>query len=343
MIRDRDTELLEEFGVLPNRLEKKVIKDQGVAKLDMTKRSEGIHLSRQTPDLLGQETCSGTIECALAGVADQALLAGWLLLLILVAATSLFVLPRARELCEEERRRTKAEYHAFDSFLDHLNRIETTTGSVTRTDGGTARLLHKTAAEPADQLETVRKAYRATVMDVPHYEEDYDESLEEHMRAELSDELAHGSTCGTEFSPHLKRGLLEATRDARDRREKFLGYLEEEARSLEHHEARIESITEQIETATAPRCSAATFDELLERRETLLECEDRLQTVIEDRQNDRTTSGTAAVRSRDGRDLPSYLYRELDVTYPVLAEVTKLLGQLRTGTNRLEDELIHRG
>ena len=301
----------------------------------------GIHLSRNPPNL-PTETCSGTIECALTGLADHVLILLWLLIMVVVALASLAFLPRAQQLCERERQRATAEYDAFDDFLSQLQGFASNGSTTTAEAVGNGSLMHQQAAAQIDGLAKVRDAYRDTVMAVPHYEEDYDESLIENMGAELGEELAHAAVDGGQLVDPLKRGLIAAARDARDRRADFLEMLDEEGDSLDRHSVRLEKLADRVDRAVGPRCSDETYNGLRRRRERLLRCADEIESTIATRQEDRTQGRTATVQAMKGTDLQEYLYAPMEVTYPVLAECSRLLNQIEIGRKRIEDEMIYR-
>ena len=309
----------------------------------MSPGAGNIHLSRNQPELAPGPTCSGTIECALAGVADQVLLALWLLLLVIVAAASLLFLPRARSLCEREIKRTQEEFDAFDAFINQITAIPASVTVDTTNLATNQELLHHRTDGGSRSLTQVHNVYRDTVMAVPHFEEDYDESILDHMSAELNSEIAHATVNGAEFNPHLKQNLLDAAIEARDRRADFIATLNEENDALETYESRLEDMYPTIDQTVSPPCASQTFSELQYRYELLEEQEETLEQIAEDRQVGRKTGRIGAIHLGKDIDLQKYLYQPLDVDYPVLAEATQLLGKIRITTKRVEDELIYRG
>lgn len=301
----------------------------------------GIHLSRNPPKLPAN-TCSGTIECALTGMADHVLVLLWLLVMIAVALASLVFLPRAQKLCERERHRATVEYDAFDEFLSQLQGFSSV-GSATAVESvGSGPLMHQQGVAQVDGLAKVRDAYRETIMAVPHYQEDYNEPLIENMSAELGDEIAHATIDGGQLVQPLKQGLMAAAKDARDRRADFLEMLDEEGDSLERHANKLDELSNRIDHVAAPRCSDETYNGLRRRRKRLRRSADDIESTIATRQSDRTEGRTASVQAMQGADLQEYLYSTMDVNYPVLAEGTRLLAQIEVGLRRIEDELIYR-
>lgn len=301
-----------------------------------------VYLSRKTPEVLSGEPCSGTIECALMGVADHLLILLWLVLLLLTAVATLAFLPRARELCDRERRRTRAEYNAFDQFIDRIRALSPASTTSVAEPAGAVPLVQRQFKPHGSDVAEVRAAYEETVMAVPHFEEDYDETLDEHMGAEFSEEIAEATIAGSEFGKPMKRSLLDAASDARDSRAQFLDLLNEEATSLNRHEKRLDEIQRLVDEATAPLCADQSFEELRGQLDSLAECETALEKTVDRRQSDRTERQSAVLRVPNELDLQEYLYQSMDVTYPVLAEATRLLSRIEVATRRVEDELIYR-
>ena len=308
----------------------------------MGRRGESIHLSRNQPELLAESSCSGAIECFLAGVADQFLVMLWLVLLVAVTLVSLVFLPRAQQLCERESHRSKVESAAFESFLHEIQSLPIADGGIVQEPQNGQLVLARQSARTFDDLAKVRHAYRSTVMAVPHYEEDYGESLTEHMSAELSKEIAHAVNDGGPLVEPIKRGLIESARDARNRRTEFTELLEEEINSIGTITQELGAIENAIERVNTFQCADLSYGELLQRREDLQRIQENIELTISRRQRDRTQGRSATIHVIKDMDLQQYLYRPMDVTYPVLAECSRLISQIDVGLRRLEGELIYR-
>ncbi len=303
--------------------------------------SGSIHLSRGTPDLAATDVCGGGLECMLAGLMDLSLVAAMIGFLVLLVLASLTYVPTAKELCEEERGRTGAEHVAFDRFVKRTRGLPTANVTAMET-AGTGPLLHRETPAGSGGLSTLKDTYRETVMDVPHFEEEYNETLEEHMVAELGPDVAHGVMGESRLTPPIKRGVVEAATDARERRRALLTVLEEEAQSLDRHNDTLASIERSVETTTAPLCADRTYDELVAARNELHRNREQLNDVCRERQHDRRDGQLVSLRLRDEIDLQEFLYSRLEVTYPVIADAMGLLNTVETTLHRIEDELIYR-
>lgn len=305
--------------------------------------ADNVYLSRRQPEVVADPGCTGTLECTLAGLADHVLLLLWLAVMVAVGVGALVFLPRARALCERELRRTRAEYDAFDRFIDRARRITPVTGTPSPPAESAAPVLQRQRTRPAGGLDALTRAYEETVMAVPHFEEEYDETVAEHMREELSDEIAEAVLAESTLAPPLHRSVLDAAVAARDRRAHLLEMLEEEVHSLSTHERELRGMATGVDEATEPLCADQSFDGLREQRDRLESYECRIEDIVNERQADRNAGRTGAVRASKSLDLQEYLYRSMDPPYPVLAEATRLLARVHVTLRRVEDELIYRG
>ncbi|MFW6318192.1 MAG: DUF7260 family protein, partial [Halorubrum sp.] len=152
----------------------------------------------------------------------------------------------ARAALRVERRRVVDEREAFRAFRGRVSSIPDESGSPGPSDGfagvgggmsdavgaGTGGRGDVTAA-PGSRLVSVREAYRATVMSVPHYAEEYDDTYERSVAEEFGPELAYALTRTDCFHEEYKRTLLSAVETAVQEREAFLDALESEIESVE--------------------------------------------------------------------------------------------------------------
>lgn len=251
----------------------------------------------------------------------------------------------AIETVREERTRTRAERDAFDEFLERVEETPTAQGRATL-DSRTAAVGATAAATtgPAnDHLERVREAYEGTVMDVPHYGEEYDDTVAESMVEELGRDVAGEVVSGRAFTPLLKRQLLGAARQSRRERESFLGTLEAERDALERARSTLEDVAERLDRETTRLPSQRSIDDLIATHGRLDDAREECEAVLEERQCQRTDGHLAVDAPRSSiTDLCSYLYQSLPVTYPVLADATDLLGTISRTRRQITRELATR-
>lgn len=274
------------------------------------------------------DVCRSAFGCGGIDVTTIALLllTGVLALLVLAAIVHI---REASSLLDEERKRLLAERDAFDAFARRLSNVDVSlTATAVATSGG---LAVETTTAPDDRLAMVKDAYRDTVMSVPHYDEDYGESLAENLSAEFGDGLAFAVVDGRQLTPPLKSALLSACEEASRKRTTFLSTLEAEAESIAEIATAIEAVDEEVESIAAAPPTERSYEELVAEWTRLGTLRDRCGELLRDRQ--------AEIRSRstpsrpDDLELHEYLYEELPVNHPALSDLTSLaesIGSLRS-------------
>lgn len=207
---------------------------------------------------------------------------------------------------EHEREEIANERDAFREFRVRVADIETVLPSSTP-----RCFAESTDRRPqSDAFERVRVAYQATVMDVPHYEDVYDEPLLEHFASEFGAEVANGvrPESSVSFTAPYKHALVAKTTRAIRRREDFLEMLDEEARSIESAQTALADVFAALDTTIIPEWHCESFTE-------------RLDAVAQRRQ--RTIQERDSVARLDEHSLCMYLYEEEPWTYPVLIAVAR--------------------
>lgn len=238
-------------------------------------------------------------------------------------------LPKVRE----ERKRTETERDAFGQFVDRVSELD---APEVRANGGVGlrNLMAVNTRRTDEQFEAVERAYRETVMAVPHYEEEYDESFEAHMRAEFGDEIATAVITGEQFTPRVKEALVQAGTEAREQRAIFLESLEQELDTLEETKATLTDIEAQLEEASARPLRERSFDSIAEMCLRIQRLEQRCERLINQRQERIHNGRRFGLRTMTAEDFHTYLYQRLDVNYPVLSDGTELMGRLKAAKRR---------
>ena len=264
----------------------------------------------------------------------------------------------ARAALRVERRRVVDEREALRAFRGRVSSIPDESGSADPSDpgavdgfAGAASGIRGTmagpegaapgAASPGSRLVAVRDAYRATVMSVPHYEAEYDDTYERSVAEEFGPELAYVLTRTDCFHEEYKRSLLCAVETAVQEREAFLDAVESEIESVERAGSRLDPIRSEIEAVDdelgdddddAASVGFGALDACRTRTEALVEDCDRIaarrQRVLADHER-RLAIG-------DEIDFATYCYQDLDVSYPVLAAVGAVGDRLERLRGRIE-------
>jgi len=217
---------------------------------------------------------------------------------------------RALDRLETERTEINHECEALQRFADRVREIDL--NQPASASAGVPSLSSE--SHSTDAMEPVRAAYRETVMAVPHYEEVYEESLPRNLATELGPDLTTAVCSGHDVSvtPHLREAIAEAAERAASRRATFLGTLDTERESLRHARRSLN----QIKCAIQSRLDGD------EASLSVAEVFDRLEGVTTKRQrllHERTLPSHIEVHG-----LCSYLYDQMQWTYPVLAVAATL-------------------
>jgi DNA repair exonuclease SbcCD ATPase subunit len=243
----------------------------------------------------------------------------------------------ARTIVAEEYRRTEAEADAFATFSDRVAAID---DPQTRPDGG---MLRPTAVQELDRscdhagCKSVCRAYRETILSMPHYEEEYDESLRENMSAEFSRDLAKTVFEAPHVTTPLKQALLHASSQSHDNRREFLRRLDTEAEVLEKTETTLREIDSFLNDWNARPLSDYSFTELQEIYEELESAEDRCERLARNRQH--ALHADEWMNMEESVTVQSYLYSNLEFTYPVLSDVATYYRFLQQAKSKVTNAL----
>lgn len=237
-------------------------------------------------------------------------------------------IPDALDIVREERETVEAEQEAFARFAQQLDGLDTTTARPQATPNTGTRQL---PATDDHSIDAVRDAYRDTVMDLPHYERAYGEQLQTNMRVEFGPEVTAALAEHRTLTPQLKELLLQASHQAREKRDSLLRHLDREHDHLSRAsddlaaiETRTRQVTQTIEDSPYPdpdRPDAAA--ELFTQYRRLEDCATECEAVHRSRQQQITR-----LHSRHDLSLHEYLYAEREWTFPLLGDALACLDRI---------------
>lgn len=240
------------------------------------------------------------------------------------------VLDEMDRIATVERRTLGDEQEAFDQFASRLESI------APASPNGHPRLPVR--QEPRSGLKRVCDAYRGTVMAVPHYRDEYDESLPVHLGEELGENLALALTQGSSLSPPLRSSLEQAAAVAVERRSSVIDTLDREIQALDRHREPLEDVHTRLASLHGRSFEDAGFDTLQAHREELLALRERCEGIVAERQEQlreltRTTPG-------DIGDFGAYLYGGDGPAHPMIAYLADALEVIEHTTTRVENGLV---
>jgi hypothetical protein len=218
-------------------------------------------------------------------------------------------LSNAAEITERERRAVAKERDAFGAFADRVRDI-----APESPDEPSIAVVRRLEDSQSSAQCSLRRAYRETVMDMPHYDQEYGEPIVENVAAELSPELAtfFDSTTRSTLSASAKERIVAGAEEAAESREEFRGTLDSELDSLRSSRRDLQALLDELDSSVVPGWYYQQF------HEQLLAIIHARQSKLEDR-----TAGYF-----DGHNLCTYLYSAEPRTYPVLTAVARLLDSV---------------
>lgn len=245
----------------------------------------------------------------------------------------------AKSAIEAERDVVLTERDAFRRFI---RTVESTTVS----DGNRSDATIVTTVSGATgtrQLRRIRERFQETVMNVPHFEDEYDEDLRECLVAEFDERTATALLDGGQFSRPLKQRICYQATTAQHTREEVLKTLSSEFDSIETSQATLQTIKDELERGadTDTKSLEKSFHELSDRHRSLRQTEARCEQLLADRQRDIRRVNRSYSRSGDPF-LQEYLYDDLDVRFPVLAAVSELIREIRPRRRSVLDAITRR-
>jgi len=231
----------------------------------------------------------------------------------------------ARHCLRTERRVSVDEHEAFGAFEQQVRELE---GGTTSRQTGRAQL--QLTGSSSRGMAAVREAYEATVMAVPHYEAEYGEPFDQHVRVEFGPELAALLTSGRAFDSQAKGTVLAAASQAQESREQLLDALDDERESLEDLAEELCSVLGELPEYREATFADRKFGTLDAYRARLTVLEEKCRVVVDRRQEALVDQRRGLALPIDGPDVPTFVYRELDVRYPVVSTAVDLLDQVQS-------------
>lgn len=236
---------------------------------------------------------------------------------------------------ETEQTRLAAEQTAFDRFGSRIERL-----SPDKRPSQDRRVGYEQQVAP-QTLSVVREAYSETVMDLSHYEEDYDDSYEESVTEEFGPELAVLLTKSDHFLPTTKATLVDKIDIAIQQREAFQRLVNRELQSLRSAATDIRSVTDTLAELSDTPFESSSFgalDAYYQQTDVLFtECD----AIASDRQNDLVAIQRSWQSNASLRALVDYFYQSLPVTYPVLATLGELGETISRVRREIEQAIIY--
>lgn len=226
---------------------------------------------------------------------------------------------------EREECLLRKEQQAFRRF-ERFIAVQARTTNIT--PAATSDHSMATLSGQSTGIQHVRDRYREIVMDVIGPEGETDESIDSHLEGELTAELSAALRHNTTFTPQLRDSLLLTIRAAQTAREDVLGLIDSERKRVTRQQVELAEVNDEISRIEETLGEAERVTDLVALYDSLETVEKRCDAIVRARQHDLQTLSFTGPIARQG--IHEYLYRDLDVTYPVLAETTGVASKSRT-------------
>lgn len=255
----------------------------------------------------------------------------------------------AREALRVERRRVIDEREAFEAFRSRVRDIPPDANSPVT--GAAAPQAAPRAPDattipsgvaPAGSppvgggttttgcgLVAVRDAYEETVMSVPHYETEYNDTYQRSLVAEFGPEVAAALTRESRLYDRSRSSVLSMSAEVIEKRDLLLDLVEAESASLSRATSDLRPVLEELATLSRAEFSAERFGVLDGYRARLEVLEETCDEIAERRQRERVDAERLVVLDAVS-DAQTYLYQELPVTYPALAMVAEAVERIES-------------
>ena len=235
-----------------------------------------------------------------------------------------------------ERRRIGDELEALEAFANRVRPIQTECHTP-RTRQPVGVSTEASSAETG--LRRVREAYESTLMSVPHYVEEYDDTYVESLAEEFSPDIASALTDGTAFNGRCKRTLLSAVETSRSARNSLLDVVDRERESILDAKSELEGLASECARLGSIEFEGLRFGTLDAYRARLQAMEDNCEALSTRRQDAIFDQRRIQRLPADVPDVTVYFYQDLEVDYPVMSVVATLLDTIAAQRRRVEREM----
>lgn len=217
-----------------------------------------------------------------------------------------------------ERAQTADELAAFEQFTEQVRDVST--GRVASA-AGPATLADRFAE---GDLRTIREAYRSTVMEVDHYDQEYGNDYIDDVAEEFGSSIATALQEGGPLDNRMKQTLLVLASDSMARRQSLLTVIDAEKDSVKKAAEHLESIIDELEAIVSVEFEAESFGALDGYRARTDVLSERCDAAVARRQCDLRSHRSTLALSGTVAAVPLYLYQDFEDRYPVLSFIATL-------------------
>lgn len=251
-----------------------------------------------------------------------------------MAPTRQSKISHAKTLVETELKLVKEEKRAFTRFIDRLRDVQVTDGKPIESENRGPATLVMDSRKTSEDIIKIRQDYRETVMTVSHYEDEYGDTLQANMTADLGPTIARQIADGETLTQTLYEALLEASKQCKSARQGFCRVLRDEQKSLHHIAAELNEVESSIDDLDKQITRASHTGQLARIDHELATLESRCRDLANRRQetiHSRTGKHLAGI---DEVSLVGYLYTDLETRTPALSDIASYLNLIQRHRER---------
>ncbi|ESS02531.1 MAG: hypothetical protein A07HR67_02864 [uncultured archaeon A07HR67] len=290
-----------------------------------------------------------SLSCELSAIATEPGVVTTVVFAGLLVFVAFAYLRDAEAACRQERRRVMDEHDAFEEFADRIAALDPCHMDATDRPAGPIVETHRPGnvggAGTGDvRLRRVLDTYQNTVMALPHYTEEYDESVTESIAAELGRDTTVSLASNGTLSPGLQSALVDRSRQAARARRSLADAIEAEVDALSDAETTLSGIERQrsrlndhLDGISHGARADASIDVWLRLNELEREC-DAVATERQDALRDPPVSPDRS--SGVDAAFHEYLYAPTEgPKHPVLATVASVGDRIREDRARVARQI----
>ena len=295
----------------------------------------------------------GSPACDLVGaVTDPGIVTG-VALVGVAALVALAYVRTASEECRRERRRVRDEHDAFVEFADRVETLDAVSPEPA-TDGSARPLTtrHRIGGSASAMDVTLRRVlsiYKETVMSVPHYEEEYDETVSDSLAAELGPDAATSLAANGTLSPPAQRELVRRSREVATARASLVDAIETELDALSDVDAELTAIDrrrrnlmEHLAEVGGDKANAAI--DVWSRLDDLEAEAESVATERQQRLRDPPMQPDPTITDAEDMAFYDYLYGGDDgPKHPVLSQVAEVTAAIRNDRECTVSQIVDVG
>jgi len=219
-----------------------------------------------------------------------------------------------------ECQRVRDEIQAYKKFAKQLDSIPV----IETPQVATSQPARFDSDLPVDRNRGIKELFESTVMAVPHFTEDYNESFLEHLATEFTPEVAISvkqSNHPNGISPQLQSVLYSQAKTAIETRKQLLSTIDSEEENITDSATKLIDRSKKIDKIHQAEISGLDFGGLEAYWKNLEQQKELVDNIAIERQKHIFTSRRSAGPTNTTSDLYEYLYQDLEEIYPILARI----------------------